>query len=128
MRHEIRHMMCVMLMGLGLMVSGKAFGQVQLQVPAEAVGAEQELLGSGLALSGTMDGILGDGAAFGGWNGFEMPGHVRENPRGFSPLCRLEIAIEEKLPVGVWVTVGDNLGLPGDRRSNASVRFKLLRF
>lgn len=60
-----------------------------------------------------------------------LPSHVRENPRGYSYLCRLELEIEEKLPVGVWMkTATPDLSgnLEGVLRQNAYVRFKLLRF
>ncbi len=35
-----------------------------------------------------------------------LPRFVRENPRGYSYVCRLELEVEEKLPVGVWVRGG----------------------
>ncbi len=58
-----------------------------------------------------------------------IPNYVRLNPRGYSYLCRLELEIEEKSPVGMWVKIGENTaqfeGLP---RSNAYVRFKLFQF
>lgn len=64
-------------------------------------------------------------------NHFPLPDHVVENPLGYSYLCRLELEIEERLPVGVWMKIGESSspaqfeGLP---RQNAYVRFKLFRF
>jgi hypothetical protein len=54
-----------------------------------------------------------------------LPDFVRENPRGYSYLCRLELEVEEKLPLGIWFKIGDNYGLPG---GNAHVRFRLFNF
>jgi hypothetical protein len=59
---------------------------------------------------------------------FRLPAHVRANPRGYSSLCRLELRIEERLPVGIWVKVGERPLSPASFRSNAEVRFKLLKF
>ena len=57
-----------------------------------------------------------------------IPEYVRENPRGYSYLCRLELKIEEKLPIGVWIKIGENSGFAGDAKGNAHVRFKLFQF
>ncbi len=57
-----------------------------------------------------------------------IPEYVRKNPRGYSYLCRLELEIEEKLPIGVWIKFGEegqSMGRPG---GNARVRFKLFQF
>ena len=56
------------------------------------------------------------------------PRFVRENPRGFSYLCRLELEIEEKLPIGVWLNLGEWSHLPGNSGGNAHIKFKLLDF
>lgn len=56
------------------------------------------------------------------------PAFVRKNPRGYSYLCRLELEIEEKLPVGVWIKTGDAQAVSTGLKSNAHVRFKLLNF
>jgi hypothetical protein len=37
-----------------------------------------------------------------------FPQHVLENPMGYSPLCRMELKIEEKSPVGVWMRLDGN--------------------
>lgn len=60
-----------------------------------------------------------------------LPSYVQENPLGYSYLCRLELEIEEKLPVGVWMKIGEpsmQSNFEGLARQNAYVRFKLLRF
>ena len=60
-----------------------------------------------------------------------LPTHVQDNPLGYSYLCRLELDIEEKLPVGVWMKIGDSstqMEFDGLPRQNAYVRFKLFRF
>jgi hypothetical protein len=57
-----------------------------------------------------------------------LPAYARENPSGYSYLCRLELAIEEKAPIGVWVKVADRPAWKGDGLSNLQVQFKLLRF
>ena len=54
-----------------------------------------------------------------------FPDFVKENPRGYSYLCRLELKVEEKLPLGIWFNVGENVGIPG---GNAHVRFRLFNF
>ena len=56
------------------------------------------------------------------------PAFVQENPRGYSYLCRLELEIEEKLPVGVWVKAGDAQQVNTGIKSNAHLRLKLLNF
>jgi hypothetical protein len=57
-----------------------------------------------------------------------LPNYVKENPRGYSPLCRLELDIEDRLPVGVWMKLEDQQNLDGLLRQNAYVRFKLFKF
>jgi hypothetical protein len=36
------------------------------------------------------------------FQGSLFPRYVQENPMNFAPLCRMELKIEHKLPVGVW--------------------------
>ncbi|MEO0898462.1 MAG: hypothetical protein AAFY71_18765 [Bacteroidota bacterium] len=57
-----------------------------------------------------------------------MPEYARENPSGYSFLCRLELKAEDKLPVGLWVEVedGKNLSLP--TYPHTYFRLKLIRF
>ncbi|RMG72230.1 MAG: hypothetical protein D6722_05700 [Bacteroidetes bacterium] len=31
-----------------------------------------------------------------------LPAYARQNPRGYTYLCRLELEVEETLPVGLW--------------------------
>lgn len=57
-----------------------------------------------------------------------FPQYVQENPHGYSYLCRLELEIEDKLPVGMWMKIGEEYEIEGMPRSNAYVRFKVLRF
>lgn len=57
-----------------------------------------------------------------------FPAYVRQNPRGYSYLCRLELVVEEKLPVGLWVKLGEKNGVKGIVGSPANFRMKLVRF
>lgn len=57
-----------------------------------------------------------------------QPRFVQENPTGYSYLCRLELSIEAKSPVGVWLKLNDAPMVPGRLPSNADLRFKLLKF
>ncbi|MEM0995824.1 MAG: hypothetical protein AAGN35_02040 [Bacteroidota bacterium] len=66
--------------------------------------------------------------ALAGQRDFQLPRHVRNNPRGYSPLCRLELRLENELPVAMWVKLGPNPDLTYAIRSNAEVRLKLLKF
>ncbi len=56
------------------------------------------------------------------------PQYVKENPTGYSYLCRLELDIEKKSPIPVWFKLGENNGLWGNAGGNAAVRVKLFRF
>lgn len=56
------------------------------------------------------------------------PQFVKDNPRGYSYLCRLELQIEDKLPIGVWINLGEHTNLAGNSGGNAHVKFKLLNF
>lgn len=63
-------------------------------------------------------------------NGHLIPGYIRENPLQYSYLCRLELNIEEKLPVGLWLRI-DQPGFGQPFRTNpGNVYFnmKMLRF
>lgn len=55
-----------------------------------------------------------------------LPGYARQNPTGYSFLCRKELEIERKSPVGVWMKVDENRqkieGLP---QSQANLRFRI---
>lgn len=58
-----------------------------------------------------------------------IPQYVRENPTGYSYLCRLELQIERDLPIGVWFRVGDTENSPVySPTRNAHVQFKLFNF
>lgn len=59
---------------------------------------------------------------------FSLPGFVQANPRGYSPLCRLELEIEEKSPVGVWMRFGDNPNVTSIAPTRAYFQLKLLDF
>jgi hypothetical protein len=54
-----------------------------------------------------------------------LPEYARENPAGHSYLCRLEVKIENKFPLGVWVKVGDSGGIVNSTGNNA--HFRLLK-
>lgn len=57
-----------------------------------------------------------------------QPAFFQENPRGYSYLCRLELEIEEKLPVGIWVKTSDPTEIPNGLNTNAHVRLRLFHF
>ena len=57
-----------------------------------------------------------------------FPQHVLDNPTGYSYLCRLELKIEDQLPVPVWLKLGASPGLVNQTQNNAYLRFKLMRF
>lgn len=111
---------------LFLLAGGACMGQIGIQLPAGA-------LGGGFSSEGDLEvGRLGfqssDMKETSSFGDFRLPSHVKSNPRGFSPLCRLELRIEDRLPVGVWVKLGEKPLTPSYLRSNAEVRFKLFRF
>ncbi|MEL6851308.1 MAG: hypothetical protein AAFP92_22495, partial [Bacteroidota bacterium] len=56
-----------------------------------------------------------------------LPAYARKNPSGYSYLCRLELDIENRLPIGIWVDLGDQIGASPSAAS-ASLRLKLKRF
>ncbi len=57
-----------------------------------------------------------------------FPDYVKKNPRGYSYLCRLELKVEEQLPIGVWLKFGENNGVKGVVGSPANLRMKLVKF
>jgi len=57
-----------------------------------------------------------------------LPVHVRQNPAGYSFLCRLEREIEKNIPVGLWVRVGEENPWEFYNRQQMYVQVKLLGF
>ncbi|MDX2286656.1 MAG: hypothetical protein NW241_20990 [Bacteroidia bacterium] len=58
-----------------------------------------------------------------------MPETVRRNPSGYSPLCRLEIRLENTLPVSIWAELPASAAAPRAGALPAPhVQLKLLRF
>ena len=57
-----------------------------------------------------------------------LPKYARENPAGHSYLCRLEVKIEKKLPIGIWMKVGDSAGIANSTGNNAHFRLRLKSF
>lgn len=57
-----------------------------------------------------------------------LPDYVKKNPSGYSWLCRMELKIEDELPVGLWVKAGDPGGVVHSTGNNLHVKFKLFRF
>lgn len=53
-----------------------------------------------------------------------LPEYARENPSGYSYLCRLELKIEDQLPLGVWFQA-DGSNHPG---GSIYLRLKMIRF
>jgi hypothetical protein len=56
-----------------------------------------------------------------------LPAYARRNPAGHASLCRLELQIENRLPLAFWVKAGDSGIRPQPWRS-LDVQVKLLRF
>jgi len=65
----------------------------------------------------------GDNPAFQIPNYF-IPTYARRNPSGYSYLCRLELQIEDELPLGLWIRADEKMH-PG---GSLYVRMKLIRF
>ena len=91
-----------------------SFANPEVQFPARSVASFLVVPETTPALSPSLD--------------FIRPRFVRENPRGYSYLCRLELEIEDKLPIGVWLNLGEYTHLPGNSGGNAHLKFKLLDF
>lgn len=53
-----------------------------------------------------------------------LPSYARRNPSGYSYLCRLELKIEDELPLGLWIRA-DEKAHPG---GSLYLRMKVLRF
>lgn len=56
-----------------------------------------------------------------------LPEFARNNPTGYTYLCRLELKIEKDLPLGLWLDIGDTstAGNPSNANANVRFRFKL---
>ena len=109
------------------LLAGNA-GMAQLTIQLPSGGENNSLDAANRWKAGKLDfqSLVLSGTSFS--NDFRMPSHVETNPRGYSPLCRLELRIEDQLPVGVWVKLGEKPLTPSYLRSNAEVRFKLFKF
>lgn len=59
---------------------------------------------------------------------FDLPLYVQENPRGYSPLCRTELLLEDRLPVAPWIHLLPSTNSPGLYRGNANVMLKVKGF
>jgi len=110
-----------------LLISFSAKAQVQLQVPSYPVfgGTFLQNPGNALVITG------GNKSSFSvdRQKPFRfLPNYALENPQGLSYLCRLELDIEKKLPLGVWIQLDQGAGLGVSPRNNAYVRFKLFNF
>ncbi|MEZ4774420.1 MAG: hypothetical protein R3D00_14640 [Bacteroidia bacterium] len=57
-----------------------------------------------------------------------LPSYAKENPSGYSWLCRMELKIEDELPVGLWVKAGDSGGVVNSTGNNLHIKLKLFRF
>ncbi|MDX2246598.1 MAG: hypothetical protein SF052_07485 [Bacteroidia bacterium] len=57
-----------------------------------------------------------------------LPSYAQENPSGYSWLCRMELKIENELPIGVWVKAGDSGGIVNSTGNNLHLKLKLFRF
>ena len=108
------------------LLSGNLFAQDQLRVAVPLPGTFPE---SSLSLPGypLPPGFTGQADLSPSFS-LIRPAYVKENPRGYSYLCRLELEMEEKLPVGIWIKTGDAQAVSTGLKSNAHVRLKLLNF
>lgn len=61
-------------------------------------------------------------------DGIWLPDYARKNPAGHAPLCQLEVRLEKKLPVPLWIRAGKVDALPQFGTGSLYVRMKLLRF
>ncbi|MCI4668841.1 MAG: hypothetical protein MRZ79_11960 [Bacteroidia bacterium] len=62
-------------------------------------------------------------------NGYQiLPKFARENPTGYTFLCRLELKGEDKMRIPVWIKVDDSNSYSAPSFPHTYVRFKLLRF
>lgn len=57
-----------------------------------------------------------------------LPSFFRENPSGYSFLCRKELQIENSLPIGIWIDAEQPDYLKGQIGNALNLRLKLLRF
>ena len=55
-----------------------------------------------------------------------LPQYVKQNPAGHSYLCRLEVAIEKKWPVAIWVRAGESTPIRSYNENNLFLQVKLL--
>lgn len=56
---------------------------------------------------------------------FAFPKEVQRNPMGYAPLCMLELKIERKLPVGLWIRADGAANRPGYYPGLAYFRLKM---
>lgn len=54
-----------------------------------------------------------------------LPRYARENPTGYSFLCRQELAIQRRWPVGLWVDMEDNPNLQGQIMTTPHLRLQV---
>lgn len=54
-----------------------------------------------------------------------LPRYARENPTGFSFLCRQELAIQRRWPVALWVDIEDNPNLKGQIMTTPHLRLQV---
>lgn len=54
-----------------------------------------------------------------------LPAHIRSNPQGHAPLCRMETRIERRAPVGVWMRLDGPLPSQGVNAGWANLRFRV---
>ncbi|TAE50239.1 MAG: hypothetical protein EAZ89_12485 [Bacteroidetes bacterium] len=59
---------------------------------------------------------------------FRLPSYVQQNPSGYSPLCRLELKLENRLPVSAWVKIDEAARYRVQPFRSVDLQVKLLRF
>ena len=54
-----------------------------------------------------------------------LPEHIRNNPQGHAPLCRMETRIERQAPVAVWMRLDGPTAVQGVNPGWAALRFRV---
>lgn len=59
---------------------------------------------------------------------YAFPKHIQENPLGLSFFCRMEVAVEKKLPMGLWIKIDETPEIDNGPINQAYFRLKLFKF
>ena len=53
-----------------------------------------------------------------------LPAYARQNPRGYTYLCRLELEVEERLPIGLWFKMDEGPSRQTSMLGSAHLRLR----